>query len=70
MISQIESSIGFDDMSKHYSKKTELLTGAEWLLAQKEDAIKDISYYDKKYSEDVDMCRKRSKWIQDLRESL
>ena len=70
MIEQIESSIGFDDMSDHYSKPSEKLTGKQWKESKIGSLIKSVERYDEEYAKEVDRTNQRNKWVRQLRESL
>lgn len=70
MVEQIIYSIKFDCDCNYYSNPVERMTGAEWLEAQIGRAKRDIIYHTEEHAKEVERCRKRSEWVQQLRASL
>lgn len=71
MIEQIESSIDFDcGSTEYYEKPTEKLTGEQWQLNQLESLGKDLEYHSKQEKEEISRYESRTKWIQDLVNSI
>ena len=77
MIEQIESSISFDcdlDYWRGVLKgATQKASSREWSIFKNEEiarVLKDISYHETEYQEEVDRARKNSEWVKALRDSL
>lgn len=73
MIDQIEKSIEFDcgNMDQYYLRnKPVLQTGEEWREARLASLRQDLEYHTEGYQKEVERCKERSEWIQQLRGSL
>ena len=70
MIKQIEDSIQFDCYAEKYMEKPILQTGKEWFAEQMELVKSDLQYHVKENEKEIKRCKERTKWIQDLKNSL
>ncbi len=70
MIKQIEDSIQFDCYAEKYMEKPILQTGKEWFAEQMELVKRDLQYHVKENEKEIKRCKERTKWIQDLKNSL
>ena len=69
MIEQIESSIEFDcDIT--YNSEPVLLSPEKWLGEYIDKCAKDLEYHVKEWYAEVDRCKERNEWINQLRKSL
>jgi hypothetical protein len=69
MIDQIKKSIDWDCDTK-YNKDPVLKSAKEWLKEKIERNKNDIEYHFKNHKEELERCANRTKWIQDLKNSL
>lgn len=71
MVEQIEKSLKFDDIENYYLKHpAKRLTGKEWLAKAVSSAEQDISYHTEQNQKEIEGAASRTKWVQELRESL
>lgn len=68
MISQLEDSLSFDCGHSSYMPKKQ--TGAEYRATLVKDAKWSMDYHKKNFAEEVKRTKRRTKWVQDLRDSL
>ena len=69
MVEQIESSIEFDcDIS--YNSEPVLLSPEKWLCEYIDKCAKGLGYHIKEWYAEVDRCKERTEWINQLRKSL
>lgn len=69
MIEQIKGSIDFDCSEKD-DDPPKLKSGREWLEEKINSCLRDISYHEKAWKEEVDRCRERTDWVKKLKDSL
>ena len=69
MVEQLEESIRFDcgDVSEWKPKP---LNGAAWLAKEIERAQSDVAYHEEHLAEDIKRAAERTRWVQQLRDSL
>lgn len=69
MVQQLDESIRFDcgDTSEWKPKR---LNGAAWLAKEIERAEADVAYHEEHLAEDVTRAAERTRWVQQLRDSL
>lgn len=71
MEKQIEDSISFDCNLRYYEENPpEKITGADWKKMRIENAQDNIAYHTKEQADETGRSVSRSKWVQQLRESL
>ncbi len=73
MADQITESIKFDCSSNYHRESlasAKLMSGAEWILAEKERLEKSIDYHKKQHQEELDRTNNRNEWVKKLRDSL
>jgi len=73
MADQITESIKFDCSSDYHREAVEsakIMSGAEWILAEKKRMEDSIEYHRKKQADDNERNRQRNEWVRLLRESL
>lgn len=71
MIEQLQSSIKFDCSTDYFNEmKPKKLTGEHWKTNKINQALKDLIYYTKENSEEIERVNNRNKWIKELRGSL
>jgi len=73
MIQQLSDSMKWDCDSDYYIRQLmelKLMSGKEWKERQIEDAEHDVRYYGEEYKEEVQRAESRTKWIQQLKQSL
>ena len=46
------------------------MSGAEWILAEKERLEKSMEYHKKHHQEELDRTNNRNEWVKKLRDSL
>ena len=70
MIYQVAQSMESDCDVSYYSKEPEIVTGKQWLEKEITKTQKDLNYYSKEHSREVERVEKRNQWLKALRESL
>ena len=73
MADQITESIKFDCSSDYHREAVEsakIMSGAEWILAEKKRMEDSIEYHRKNQADDDERNRQRNEWVRLLRESL
>lgn len=73
MADQITESMKFDCSSNYHREALEsakLMSGAEWILAEKERLEKSMEYHKKHHQEELDRTNNRNEWVKKLRDSL
>jgi len=70
MEDQIKKSIEFDCHDYSNDDVPKRLTKEEWISEKKNNCVWEINYHDKHWKEEVELCKKRTIWIKQLRESL
>jgi len=73
MADQITESMEFDCSSKYHREAIEsakLMSGAEWILAEKKRLEDSMEYHKREYQKELDRTNKRNEWIRKLRDSL
>ena len=73
MADQIKQSMEFDCDSNYHRealKLAKLMSGAEWILAEKERLEKSMEYHKKQHQEELDRTNQRNEWVRKLRDSL
>ena len=68
MVQQIKESMDYDCTPT--SHKITLLSGTEWLENQRENTFWSIKYHTERWDEEVESCKRRTKWVKLLKESL
>lgn len=70
-IKQIEESMRFDCSTDYYTQNPpRRKTAQEWLDAQRQQALQDITYHAQELTKEIQRTNERNQWIKDLRESL
>ena len=69
MVQQLEESIKFD-CGDHSEWKPTRRNGAAWLAGEIERAERDVAYHEEHMAEDATRATERTRWVQQLRESL
>ena len=73
MADQITESVKFDCGSNYHREAIEsgkLMSGEEWILAEKKRLEDSMEYHKKHYQEELDRTKNRNEWLQKLRDSL
>ena len=70
MIYQVAQSMESDCDISYHSNEPEIGTGKQWLEKEITKTQKDLNYYSKEYSREVERVEKRNQWLKALRESL
>ena len=73
MADQITESIRFDCSSNYHREAIEsakLMSGEEFILAEKKRLEDSMEYHKKHYQEELDRTKNRNEWLQKLRDSL
>lgn len=71
MVSQIESSIKFDDMEGYYNEHPAiLLSGTDWLEKEEASTRQDITYHHEESQKEIDRTTSSNQWIKVLKDSL
>lgn len=73
MTDQITESIKFDCSLNYHREAIEfakLMSGAEWILTEKERLEKSMEHHKKHHQEELDRTNNRNEWVRKLRESL
>ena len=69
MRSQIEDSIKFD-CGDYYKTPPEAQSAEKWYTSALESAERDVEYYERNWRDEVKRSEDRTRWIQQLKESL
>lgn len=73
MADQITESIKFDCSSNYHREAIEsakLMSGAEWILAEKKRLEDSMEYHKREYQKELDRTNERNEWVKKLRDSL
>lgn len=73
MADQIKESLKFDCSSTYHREAIEsanIMSGEEWILAEKKRLENSMEYHKRKYQEELDRANERTEWVKKLRESL
>ena len=73
MADQITESMKFDCSSNYHREAIEsakLMSGSEWILAEKERLENSIEYHKREHQKELDRTNNRNEWVKKLRESL
>ena len=73
MAEQITESMQFDCSSNYHREAIEsakLMSGSEWMLAEKKRLEDSMEYHKKRHQEELDRTNSRNDWVKKLRDSL
>lgn len=73
MVSQLTESIKFDCHDGDFAERccpSFNGTAADWLAHLRNKAAEDVAYRKKAWDDEVERCRRRTKWVSDFRASL
>jgi len=68
MLKQLRESIDFDCSTTH--TKSTPMTKDDWVTEQERSLAWSLNYHQENWADEQKRCRERSKWVNDLRDSL
>lgn len=69
-LSQLEESLEWDCGGSYTPKVPDKVPATVWLASEKAELVKDLTFYKRRYAEELSVNNEQNTWLKQLRESL